>query len=233
METATLNVFVYHAWDAAGRCLASVIRDCDAPPLRFDYLVIASTESERRMVRFLATQGLRYGDHVVTPFLVLLGEDATQRTVLHGPLLHEWLSNLVDAYLQSAFVAPPRVRERNLLPYLPAYLMRLVLYGCAEPSAPHVTDDANADQAAAYDHNMSQDGAVAPPVNHRSEPNHNDASDNDDAEDDDSPTMNARRIVSDGPSPAPRCRCGPVVRAAPTVRRRTPSPWSAPRNAIA
>lgn len=129
-----VNVFVYHSSDGIGRCLAALIADCDAARHQFDFLAVYSADSIRRMHGFLTQQGLE-PTAVPLPFIVLVDEVAGKRSVLHGRLLHDWLTNLVDAYLGASSSTPCSIRDRILNPNLPPYVLRLLDYGVT-PEAP-------------------------------------------------------------------------------------------------
>lgn len=122
-----VNVFVYHAHDRLGRCLAAVLRDCDGANRQFDYLAVETPESARRMQLFLTQQGLNPQD-VALPFIVLVDEPVQQRSVLHGSVLQEWLGNLVDAYVRTAGISPAVIRDRILVPHLPSYVVTLLSF---------------------------------------------------------------------------------------------------------
>jgi hypothetical protein len=128
-----VNIFVYHGQDREGCTLASLIRECDTDHA-FEFLPIGNNvESLKRMQRFLRAQGLD-PEQTALPFIVLLTEGAErQRSVLSGPSLGSWLTQLVDAYLRTEDVTPQRIRERLLVPHFCPQVLRLLDFVAMAP----------------------------------------------------------------------------------------------------
>ena len=136
-----MNVFVFHARDSQGCALAALVRHCDSE-LRFQYLPVDAPDSVRRMHRFLQQQDLS-PDAVGLPFVVSVqptASDVVHRSVLHGAPLIEWIGNLVNAVMMDTPVAPPRLCDTVLGPFLP-HTLRLLAYtmGLLAPPPPTQT----------------------------------------------------------------------------------------------
>jgi hypothetical protein len=125
-----VHIFIHHAEDAQGHALAALVKHCDTQTHRqFQFLVVDGEESVARMHQFLQQQGLSQ-KAVKLPFIVLVRHDQgkVQRSVLHGPALHQWISEMVDAVMQTPGLSPIRIKQMFLDPFVSPHIMRLVQY---------------------------------------------------------------------------------------------------------
>lgn len=158
-----VHIFIHHAEDAQGHVLAALIKHCDSQTHRnFQFLVVDGEDSIRRMQQFLQQQGLSQ-KVVHLPFIVLVRSEGNMvhRSVLHGSAMHQWLAEMVDAFLETPGITPARVKQTFLDPFLSPHVWRLVHYALATSTTPPCTENVVA-QAEAMSQPPSQTTKLTP-----------------------------------------------------------------------